>query len=146
MEEEIYDSANRSWNSREDRLRQPQTIVGLLRRLLDETSKLFRTELELARAEVSEALSQAKVAAISMASGGAVLFAGLLVLLAAAVLGLAHVVPDWLAALIVGAVVIAIGFVMIQTGKKKLQPSTFKPERTQNALREDKEMVRRRVS
>lgn len=146
MEEEIYDSANRSWNSQEDRLRQPQTVVGLLRRLLDETSKLFRTELELARAEVSEALSQAKVAAISMASGGAVLFAGFLVLLAAAVLGLAHFVVDWLAALIVGAVVIAIGFIMIQTGKNKLQPSTFKPERTQQALREDKEMVQRRVS
>lgn len=74
------------------------------------------------------------------------MFAGFLVLLAAAVLGLAHFVVDWLAALIVGAVVIAIGFIMIQTGKNKLQPSTFKPERTQQALREDKEMVQRRVS
>jgi hypothetical protein len=35
---------------------------------------------------------------------------------------------------------------MIQSGKTKLDPSSFKPERTQDALRKDKEMVQRRAS
>ncbi len=122
-----------------------ESIADLLRRLLDDASTLIHKELALVKTEVSEALSEAKVAAISMATGGAVLFAGILVLLAAAVLGLAHVVADWMAALIVGGIVAIIGFVMIQGGKKKLEPSAFKPDRTQNALRRDKEMMQRRM-
>jgi hypothetical protein len=43
-------------------------------------------------------------------------------------------------------VVAIIGFVMIQSGKKKLDPSSFKPERAHEALRKDKEMVQRRAS
>ncbi len=122
-----------------------ESTADLLRRLLDDAATLIHKELALVKTEVSEALSEAKVAAISMATGGAVLFAGILVLLAAAVLGLAHVVADWMAALIVGGIVAIIGFVMIQGGKKKLEPSAFKPDRTQNALRKDKEMMQRRM-
>jgi predicted phage tail protein len=125
--------------------RDGESAVALLRRLLNELSDLIRKEIALAKVEASEALSQAKAAAISMASGGAVLFGGFLVLLAAAVLALSHVVSDWLAALIVGGVVAVIGYLMIQGGKKKLDPSTLKPDRTQNALRQDKEMLERRM-
>jgi hypothetical protein len=38
------------------------------------------------------------------------------------------------------------GFVLLQSGKKKLDPAAFKPERTTDALRKDKEMVQRRAS
>jgi Putative Actinobacterial Holin-X, holin superfamily III len=61
------------------------------------------------------------------------------------VLGLSNVMPDWLAALIVGAVVSIIGFVLINSGKNKLDPAVLKPERTQHALQKDKEMVERRI-
>jgi len=64
---------------------------------------------------------------------------------AAAVLGLSHVVADWLAALIVGGIVSIVGFVMINSGKNKFDPSSLKPERTQRALQQDKEMVERRM-
>jgi len=126
-------------------VRERESAVGLLRRLVDEFTVLFRKEIALAKAEVSQGFSQVKAGAISMASGGAVLFAGFLVLLAAAVLGLSNVMPDWLAALIVGAVVSIIGFVMINSGKNKLDPAVLKPERTQHALQKDKEMVERRI-
>ena len=132
-------------NQYDNQLRERESAVGLLRRLIDELSTLFRKEIALAKAEVAQGFSQVKTGAISLASGGAVLFAGVLVLLAAAVLGLSHVMPDWLAALIVGAVVSIIGLVMINTGKNKLDPSALKPERTQHALQRDKEMVERRI-
>ena len=126
-------------------LRESESTIALLRRLVDELSLLFRKEVALAKAEAVESFSHLKAAAISMASGGAVVFAGLLVLLAAAVLGLSHVVADWLAALIVGGIVSIVGFVMINSGKNKFDPSSLKPERTQRALQEDKEMVKRRM-
>jgi uncharacterized membrane protein YqjE len=145
MEEQLSHGETHRSDDRSTGAQQSESAAGLLRRLLDEASTLVRKEIALAKVELSEALSEAKVAAISMASGGAVLFAGLLVLLAAAVLALAHVVSDWLAALIVGAIVTIIGFAMIQAGKKKLDPRAFKAERTQQTLRQDKEMVQRRM-
>jgi putative superfamily III holin-X len=132
-------------NHYQTEVRERESAVGLLRRLVDEFTVLFRKEIALAKAEVALGVSQVKAGAISMASGGAVLFAGFLVLLAAAVLGLSNVMPDWLAALIVGAVVSIIGFVLINSGKNKLDPAVLKPERTQHALQKDKEMVERRI-
>jgi xanthine/uracil permease len=102
--------------------------------------------LPLAKAEVTEAASNAKAGAVSLLAGAVVIFAGILVLLAAFVFLLAKVVELWLAALIVGAVVVIAGFVLLQSGKKKLDPAAFKPERTTDALRKDKEMVQRRAS
>jgi hypothetical protein len=49
------------------------------------------------------------------------------------------------AALIVGGIVSIVGFVMINSGKNKFDPSSLKPERTQRALQQDKEMVERRM-
>jgi uncharacterized protein YacL len=126
--------------------RESDSAAGLLSRLMGEVSTLFRKEIALAKAEVSETASEAKAGAISLAAGGAIIFAAVLVLLAAIVLLLAQVMEPWLAALIVGAVVAVIGFVLLQSGKRKLDPSSFKPERAQEALRKDKEMVQRRVS
>jgi MFS family permease len=126
--------------------REPDSAAGLLSRLMGEVSTLIRKEIALAKAEVSEAASEAKAGAISLVAGGAIIFAAVLVLLAAIVLLLAEVMEPWLAAFIVAAVVAVIGFVLIQSGKKKLDPASFKPERAQDALRKDKEMVQRRAS
>jgi Putative Actinobacterial Holin-X, holin superfamily III len=122
------------------------SVASLISRLVGELSTLFRKEVALAKAEISEAASHAKAGAIAITAGGAVIFGGLLVLLAAAVLALAQVMAPWLAALIVAILAVGIGFVLIQSGKKQLEPSVLKPERTQEALRKDKEMVQRRTS
>ena len=84
-----------------------------------------------------------KTAAGSMLSGGAILHAGIIFLLAAVVIGLAQVMALWLAALIVGGAVTLIGIIMVQAGKKKLEPASFKPERTVDSLRKDKDALRR---
>jgi hypothetical protein len=126
--------------------REPDSTAGLLSRLMGEVSTLFRKEIALAKSEVSQAASEAKAGAVSLVAGGAIVFAAVLVLLGAIVLLLAERMEPWLAALLVAVVVGVIGFVMIQSGKKKLDPLSFKPERTQDALRKDKEMVQRRAS
>jgi hypothetical protein len=115
--------------------------VGLVGRLIDDVSSLFRNEVALARAEFSQAATQAKAGLGSVAIGGAVLLVGVQALVAAAIIGLANVVDWWLAALIVGAVVTIVGAVLLQGGKKKLEPANFRLERTQESLRRDKEAV-----
>jgi hypothetical protein len=126
--------------------RDAESPAGLLRRLVDELTTLVRQELALATSEITRSISSARTGITAIASGGAVLFAGFLVLLAAAVLGLAEVMEAWLAALIVGLIVAAVGYGMLQAGRKKLDPAQLKPVRTQESLRRDKEIFDRRPS
>jgi hypothetical protein len=122
------------------------TALGLIRHFMDELTTLFRQEVALVTSEVTGALGRLTAGLLSIATGGAVLFAGFLVLLAAAVLGLANVVAPWLAALIVGAVVALTGLVMILVGRKAADPSVLKPQRSAESLRKDKAVLTRSAS
>lgn len=124
--------------------RESQSAFGLLRRLTDELSTLLRQELALATAEIARSMRVLLGGAASVAVGGAVLFTGLLAMLAAAVLGLATVLHPWLAALVIGAAVAAIGIVMVLVGIRALDPSTLKPSRTAESLRRDRDVITRR--
>ena len=122
------------------------SVGGLLRQLTHEVPSLITKELALAKAELSESLRATKAGAASVASGGAVLMGGFIMLLLAAVYGLSEVMEPWLAALIVGAVVTVIGLIMVSAGKKKFEASSFKPERTIHSMNKDKEAVRGHTS
>jgi len=123
-----------------------QSAFGLLRRLMDELSRLLRQELALAVAEISHSMRVALAAAASVAVGGAVLFMGLLAMLAAAILGLATVLHPWLAALVIGAAVALIGIVLVSVGIRSFDPSALKPARTAESLRRDSDVITRRQS
>lgn len=129
------------------RTREDSSIMGsLLSNLTDELRTLIRGEIQLAQAEMTEKAAQAGKGGASIAAAGGVLFSGLLVLLAAAVYGLDNVIPygttPWLSALIVGVVVLIVGFLMLQAGRKKLQKAQhLTPERTVASFRNDKEMA-----
>ncbi len=85
-------------------------IGDLLGDLGRQVSTLVRKEIDLARVEVTSSVGRMSRGAAMAGAGGAVLYAGLLVLLAAAVLGLIEAGVDaWLAAFIVGAFVLVVG-------------------------------------
>jgi hypothetical protein len=121
------------------------SAMGLVRRLLDEVSTLFRQEIALASAEISRSISGAKAGVGSIATGGAVVFAGFLMLLEALVLGLSELMRPWIAALIVGIVVAAIGLILLKAGSRKLEPDMLRPKRTEESLRRAKELIERRT-
>jgi hypothetical protein len=123
-----------------------RTLIGLFSDLWRETSALFRAEAELAKAELSEKVTQIQTAIISLAVGGAILLAAILFLLDAVVNGLAQVLPPeqapWLAPLIVGAVVGIIGFVVLAKGRRDLEARSLTPTRTMHSLRRDAELTK----
>ena len=123
-----------------------ESVTALVRRLIDDVSTLFRAELSMATAEVLESVESMKSGLASMLGGAAVLYAGLLFLMLAAVFGLAERVEPWLAALIVGAVGVAIGFVMLQSSKRKLRATSLTPQRTMKSVRKDAEVIGRQNS
>jgi hypothetical protein len=122
-----------------------RSVAGLFGQLARETSRLFRQEIALARAEVLDRLGQLGTGAAELAIGGVLAFAGFLVLLAAAVLGLSNVLPAWLAALIVGLVVLAIGGFFVLKGRRDVEPANLVPRRTLRTLRDDAEWAKEQM-
>jgi len=123
-----------------------RSLAGLFADLARDLTGLVRTELELAKTEMSEKAGQAAGGVAFLAAGGFVAFAGLLVLLACAVLALSLVVQPWLAALIVGVAVVGLGVVLMLMGRNRLRPANLQPNRTMETLRDDKDWARDQLS
>jgi xanthine/uracil permease len=119
-----------------------RSIGALFSDLARETSLLLRQEVALAKAEIAEKASQAGMGVGMLAAGGFVAFAGLLYLLAAAMLALGKVVDLWLAALIVGVVVMAIGGILAYVGMNKFKSDNLVPRRTIRTLKDDTEWAK----
>ncbi|MCU1603527.1 MAG: hypothetical protein JWO22_4236 [Frankiales bacterium] len=96
------------------------SIGELVARITEETSTLVRDELRLAQLEMSRKGKYAGIGAGLL--GGGALFAvfALGTLVAAAVLGLAVVVPGWAAALIVSGVLLVLAAAAALVGKKEI--------------------------
>jgi xanthine/uracil permease len=109
-----------------------------------ETQTLVHQEAELAKAEISEKVSQVATGAAEIAAGGAILFAGFIVLLFAAVGALDLMIDSphsaWLAPLIVGLVVMIIGYIALSRGRRQMKAESLAPERTLQSLRRDVEL------
>lgn len=121
-------------------------IGDLLGDLGNQVSTLVRKELSLARLEISVGLGKAARGAALAGVGGALLYAGLLVLLGAGVLGLiAAGLEPWLSALLVGGIALAIGAIVTSTGVKQIQTSDMAPKQTAETIRENVEFVKEQI-
>lgn len=121
------------------------STAGLFSRLLNDVTALLRNEAALAKAELMEAMVDTRRGVGAVAVGGAAVFVGVLALAAAAILALSNVMEPWLAALIVGVVLGAIGWVMLSSAKKKLSLNAFGMHRTRDSLRKDATTATRRA-
>jgi uncharacterized membrane protein YqjE len=130
---------------REER-RDERSLGQLFGDLSRQMSTLVRQEIQLARTEVSTKATAAGRDAAMIGIGGALAYAGLLVLLAAVVLGLIEAgVDPWISALIVGVVVAAIGGVLIWRGREGLTSGDLFPEKTAATLKDDADWAKERI-
>ena len=114
------------------------SVGNLIKAMSADLSRLVRDEIQLAQTEISAKVKQAGVGVGAFGGAGVLALYGIAVLIAAAVLGLAVVLPPWLAALIVGVVVLAIAGVVALVGKKKVsEAAPVVPERTVASVKED---------
>jgi Putative Actinobacterial Holin-X, holin superfamily III len=96
----------------------------LVGQLTEQISRLVRDEARLAQAEVTQKAKRLGLGAGLFGGAGLFAFFGLAVLIAAAVLALALVLPGWLAALVVGVVLLAVAGVLALVGKKDVDKGT----------------------
>lgn len=122
-----------------------RSLGELFAELSRDTSTLVRQEVKLAKTEITEKAKTVGKDVAYMAVGGALAYAGLLVLLAAVVIALAYVIPAWLSALLVGIVVVGIGAFLAYKGLSDLRNAELAPKQTIQSLQEDKAWAREQV-
>jgi xanthine/uracil permease len=120
-------------------------LGDLFHDLTEEAKRLARQEVELAKTELMEKATALGKDIAFIAAGGVLAYSGFLVLLAALVIGLGHLIGPGLAALLVGAVVVGIGAGLIQSGVKKMKQMSLTPNETVTQLKETKQWAARQV-
>lgn len=121
-------------------------IGDLLGDLGRQVSTLVRKEIDLARVEVTTSVGRMSRGAAMAGAGGAVLYAGLLILLVAAVLGLVEAgVEPWLSALIVALVVLVIGGALTAMGVNRIRETELAPKETAETVRDNVEFVKEQM-
>jgi TRAP-type C4-dicarboxylate transport system permease small subunit len=120
-------------------LKQERSIGELFGQLSQDMTLLVRQEVQLARTEMSDKLSRFTANLISVAAGGVVAYLGGLALVACVILALRDLANISLAvsALIVGAILAVIGWVMLQRGLKEMKRVDLAPRRTVESLKDD---------
>lgn len=117
---------------------QSASVAELVKRLSDQTSRLAHLEVELAKAELTLKGKRAGIGAGMFGGAGVFGLYALGALTTAAIVGLAHAVATWLAALIVaGALGLIAGLVALMGARKVSQAVPPVPEQTVETVRED---------
>ena len=114
------------------------TLGALVHQLSEQTSRLVRSEVDLAKAELAQKGRDAGVGIGLFSAAGLLAFFGGAVAITTVILALALVMPPWLAALIVAVVLFAAAGVAALAGKKKVaEAAPPTPGRTVESVRED---------
>ena len=123
-------------NHSEDELRE-RPIGDLLKQLSEDTAKLVRKEVELARAEVTQKGKQAGIGAGMFGGAGVAGLLALGSLTACLIALLATGMEVWIAALIVTVLWAAIAGVLALLGRNRVQEATPPVEQTVETIKED---------
>jgi hypothetical protein len=119
-----------------------RSLGELFAELSRESTTLVRQEITLAKTEMTQKLSHLAKDIGFLVVGGAVIYAGFLALMAALIILLGAIMPDWLAAVIVGGVVAGVGYGMVQKGRDALTHEDLAPRRTLDELKESAEWAK----
>jgi uncharacterized membrane protein YqjE len=123
-----------------------RSIGELLRDLANDSTRLVRDELTLAKTEAQEKVSQVGSAVAMMAIGAVLAIPALVLILQAVVTVLSNFMWDWVAMLLVGVVIALVGYLLVRKGQNDLSAGKLAPERTAANLRRDVRLVQEKVS
>ena len=120
-----------------------RSVGDLVQRLSEQTATLVREELRLGQVELQEKGKRAGVGAGMFGGAGLVALYGAGALVAAAILLIATAVDPWIAAVIVGLALLAVGGLLALMGKKQVDRATPpKPEQAIESIQKDVERVK----
>jgi uncharacterized membrane protein YqjE len=126
--------------------RSERPVGDLVQELSQQTATLVRQEMRLAQAELQQKGKHAGIGAGMFGGAGLVALYGVGALIAAAILLIGTAVEPWIAAVIVGVVLLAVAGVLALLGRKQVEQATPpKPERAMESVQDDIQHVKRRA-
>lgn len=136
--------ANESSNGVTPTARSDESSTGeLVADMSQAVSQLIRDELKLAQAEVTGKAKQAGIGAGMFGTAGLLALYGVGVVITAVILALALAMDAWLAALIVGVVLLAAAGIAAVLGRKRIAKAVPPlPERAVESVKRDIDAVR----
>jgi hypothetical protein len=133
-------------NASGDNAAPEHSTAELVKQLTEQVSTLLRDELKLAQVEMTSKGTQAGLGAGLLGGGCLIALYGAGCLIACAIIGLSHVVQPWLAALVVGAALLAIAGVAALVGKGRIQQATPPvPTEAAGSVKTDVQEIKERV-
>jgi uncharacterized membrane protein YqjE len=123
-----------------------RSVGELVQALTQQTSALVRHEMRLAQVELQEKGKRMGTGAGMFGGAGLVALYGVGALLAAAIVGLGTLIEPWLAAVIVGVVLLAVAGILALTGKKQVDRGTPPlPEQAIESAKRDVDEIKARA-
>lgn len=123
-----------------------QSTGELVKQVTEQVSLLVRDELKLAQLEMTRKGKEAGKGAGMLGGAGLVALYGVACLIACAIIAISHVLQAWLAALIIGAALLALAAVVSAVGRSHLRKATPPtPTEAVESVKTDVEEVRERA-
>jgi uncharacterized membrane protein YqjE len=116
-----------------------RSVGELVNHLSEQTSTLIRQELRLAQTELQEKGKRVGIGAGLYGGASLVALYGVGALVAAAIVGIGTLLEPWLAAVIVGVVLLAVAGILALMGRKQVERGT--PPLPQQAIESAKRDV-----
>jgi len=117
-------------------------VSQVLNDILGNVQEIVRSEVRLARTEISEQISTAARAAVFLVTGGVLAAYAVGFVLWSAAYALGQVTPAWLAPLLVAFAVAVPAGVLIVIGRNRMKFVNPKPEKTIASVKEDIQWVK----
>lgn len=124
---------------------EPTSLGALLSKVTEQMSRLVRDEFQLAQAQLTEKGKRLGVGAAAFAAAALFALYAFGVLLAAAVLGLSIIVSPWLAAIIVGVVLLVIAAICALVGNSKVKAAQRVEAKPQEGIKRDIDAVKKGI-
>lgn len=122
-----------------------RTLPGILGEIGSGIRQMVRSEIKLAKSEITEAARGARSSGVMFAIGGVLGMFALGFLFLTAMFALEIVLPNWLAALIVGLVLLLGAGIGIAVGRERLK-AIHPPRETLQTIKEDFQWVKEHAS
>jgi hypothetical protein len=129
----------------EDQSMENRSLSDLFGKLANETSNLVRQEVALAKVEVAQSAREVGKNVANLIIGGAIGYASLLAIIAALIMLLGRVMPEWGAALLVGVLIGGVAWLLIGRALAALQQTEMTPRKTVETLKEDAAWMKQQI-
>ncbi len=129
------------------------SLGTLFKELSDDSTRLLRQEIELAKAEMSEKLDVYKAGMAKLAIGGALMMGALFGLLITINHGLTALLDQfmdlgiayWLSPLIITVIIALVGRSMVAAAREAMSREGITPRKTMETVKEEKQWIQEKV-